>query len=29
MSDVADGIDDELATKLKGRTTFSDRGDGS
>ncbi len=27
MSDVADGIDDELATKLKGRTTFSDRGD--
>jgi len=29
MSDVADGIDDELAAKLKGRTTFSDRGDGS
>ncbi|HET9647422.1 MAG TPA: hypothetical protein VFP34_04225 [Microlunatus sp.] len=27
MSDVADGIDDELAAKLKGRTTFSDRGD--
>ncbi len=29
MSDVADGIDDELAAKLKGRTTFSDRGDGA
>jgi hypothetical protein len=27
MSDVADGIDDELAAKLKGRTTFSDHGD--
>jgi hypothetical protein len=27
MSDVADGIDEELATKLKGRTTFSDHGD--
>ena len=24
LSDVADGIDDELATKLHGRTTFSD-----
>ncbi len=29
MSDVADGIDDELAAKLKGRTTFSDGGDGA
>lgn len=27
MSDVADGIDDELAAKLKGRTTFSDHGE--
>ncbi len=27
MSDVADGIDDELATKLHGRTTFNDQGD--
>jgi hypothetical protein len=27
MSDVADGIDDELAEKLNGRTTFSDLGD--
>jgi hypothetical protein len=25
LSDVADGIDDELAAKLNGRTTFSDR----
>lgn len=25
MTDVADGIDEELATKLGGRTTFSDR----
>lgn len=25
VSDVADGIDDELAAKLNGRTTFSDR----
>ena len=25
LSEVADGIDDELATKLHGRTTFSDR----
>ena len=24
LSDVADGIDDELAAKLNGRTTFSD-----
>jgi hypothetical protein len=24
LSDVADGIDDELAAKLKGRTTFSE-----
>jgi hypothetical protein len=29
MSEVADGIDDELASKLRGRTTFSDYGDGS
>jgi T3SS (YopN, CesT) and YbjN peptide-binding chaperone 1/T3SS (YopN, CesT) and YbjN peptide-binding chaperone 3 len=27
MSDVADGIDDELAAKLRGRTTFSDPDD--
>jgi hypothetical protein len=27
MSDVADGIDDELATKLHGRTTFTEQGD--
>jgi hypothetical protein len=27
MSDVADGIDDELAAKLHGRTTFNDRGE--
>ncbi len=27
LSDVADGIDDELATKLHGRTTFSDLDD--
>ncbi len=27
MSDVADGIDDELAAKLHGRTTFNDHGD--
>jgi len=27
LSDVADGIDDELAAKLNGRTTFSDRDD--
>jgi hypothetical protein len=26
MSDVADGIDDELATKLHGRTTFTEQG---
>lgn len=26
LSDVADGIDDELATKLNGRTTFDDGG---
>jgi hypothetical protein len=26
MSDVADGIDNELATKLHGRTTFNDQG---
>jgi hypothetical protein len=25
LSDVADGIDNELAAKLNGRTTFSDR----
>jgi len=24
LSDIADGIDDELAAKLNGRTTFSD-----
>jgi hypothetical protein len=29
LSDVADGIDDELAAKLNGRTTFGDRGDSS
>jgi hypothetical protein len=28
MSEVADGIDDELATKLNGRTTFDEPGDG-
>jgi hypothetical protein len=27
MSDVADGIDDELATKLHGRTTFNEPGE--
>jgi hypothetical protein len=27
MSDVADGIDNELATKLHGRTTFNEQGD--
>jgi hypothetical protein len=27
LSDVADGIDNELAAKLNGRTTFSDRDD--
>jgi hypothetical protein len=28
MSDVADGIDNELATKLRGRTTFDDETEG-
>jgi hypothetical protein len=27
MSDVADGIDNELATKLRGRTTFNEQGE--
>lgn len=27
MSEMADGIDDELAVKLRGRTTFTDEGD--
>jgi hypothetical protein len=27
LSDVADGIDNELAAKLHGRTTFSDHDD--
>jgi hypothetical protein len=29
MSRIADGIDDELARKLRGRTTFDQPGGGS